>query len=131
MQLYLILISIILFLITVIVLALKGYLQKILSWINIQVNWVKGFFEEKQVDLTMKPSQKRLVSFMVVVTFLYTYVYTLLRKTDVIASKLSEIQFPDIPPTWAMLIGYIIGVDIYSNYQNNKSLNTYQNNNKG
>jgi hypothetical protein len=98
----------------------KGFLA-VLNWIKIQIDWVKGFFEEQLPDGKMKPSQKRLVSFFVVLTFLYSYVYVLVKKTDALG-KISEITFPDMPMNWAFLIGFIIGANIYSNIQSSKAI---------
>ena len=92
----------------------------ILSWINQQIEWVKSFFEEI-TPKGKKASQKNLIGFITTVTFLYSYITVLLKKTDSI-TKISEIQMPDIPPMWATLIGFVLGANIFSTINNNKIL---------
>jgi hypothetical protein len=97
----------------------KGFLA-VMIWINTQISWLKGFFEEQLPDGNMKPSQKRLISFFVVLTFLYSYIFVLVKKTEA-SGKISEITFPDMPMNWAFLIGFVIGANIYSNIQSSKA----------
>ena len=95
-------------------------MKTFISWIKAQIDWCKGFFEEQLPNGTMKPSQKRLVIFFVVLTFLYSYVFVLVKKTDALG-KISEITFPDMPMNWAFLIAFVIGANIFSNMQSAKA----------
>lgn len=100
--------------------SIKNGFMGIINWVITQIDWLKGFMEEQLPTGMMKPSNKRLISTLVVVAFLYSYVFVLIKRND-LTSKISEIVFPDIPSNWAFLIGYIIGANIYSNIQSAKA----------
>lgn len=90
------------------------------GWIKDQIDWVKSFFMETQIDGSSKGSMKRLVSFMVAFTFLNSYGYVMEKKLDAI-KNIGDFVFPDIPPMWATMLGFIIGLGIMSNFINNKN----------
>jgi hypothetical protein len=76
------------------------------QWLNIQWEWMKGFLSEENG----KASQKRLVSFLIAVVFVFNY--------NRIAWQAKELL--DVPPTWAMLLAGIIGLAIAANAVANK-----------
>ena len=70
-----------------------------IKWINDQIQWLKQFFS----DPDGQASSKRLMSFLVILSFLYSYL-----KASFFTNTIQ-----DIPPTWAMLIAGIIGLGIW------------------
>jgi len=80
------------------------------KWINMQIEWLKGFFQESDG----KPSNKRLVGTIVVCSFLAAY-----SKTAIITAE-KVTAMPDIPPTWAVLIAAILSLNIVANYLSGK-----------
>ncbi|MCA0388481.1 MAG: hypothetical protein LCH52_08300 [Bacteroidetes bacterium] len=79
------------------------------TWLIDQVEFVKTFFVGYN-----KPSMKRLLSFIVVLVFVYHY--------SVVAAKSLEIV--DIPLNWATLIAGIIGLGILDKVAGNKKSDT-------
>lgn len=98
---------------------MKKVFIKILFWLGNQHEWLKGFFEEETPTGSRKASQKRLISFLTSATFLYSYLAVLLKKTYEI-SNIKDIQLPDIPTQWSILIGFILGINVVSNVLSNK-----------
>lgn len=98
MQLYFILSAIILFLITIILLIATGKFAGLLAWINIQIEWLKSFWNEPDG----KASNKRLLSTAVVTAFVIPYL-----KVSIYSKDLK-----DIPMGWAIMISSIIGLNI-------------------
>lgn len=77
-----------------------------MEWIKKQIEWLKGFWSEENGNA----SSKRLISFLVVLSFLYSYL-----KASFYTNKVE-----DVPMTWAMLIAGIIGLTIWSNIVDGK-----------
>jgi len=90
-------------------------MKSIGTWLNNQLEWLKSFFMEVQVDGEKKASMKRLVSFMVAITFLRAYGSVIAKKMDLI-DNISTLEFPDVPEVWAILLAGIIGLSIASDY---------------
>ena len=78
----------------------KGEVMKIqpVNYIKTQIEWVKSFLSEPDG----KGSNKRLISFAVVGSYLFAYI-----KTTLFTNKIE-----DIPPVWALTIGSILGLGI-------------------
>lgn len=72
-----------------------------LKWIATQIEWLKGFLSES--DGT--GSSKRLMGFLVVLAFLFSYIKTTLFNN----------RMEDIPVNWAFMIAAIIGLGVWSN----------------
>lgn len=72
-----------------------------LKWINEQIQWFKEFLSDEQGHA----SSKRLMGFLVVLAFLFSYI-----KTTLISQKLE-----DIPINWSFMIAAIIGLGVWSN----------------
>lgn len=78
-----------------------------MEWIKAQIEFIKGFFAEKDG----KASNKRLIGFLVVLSFLFSYVKT----------SLYNMKIEDIPTNWAFLIAAILGIMVAANkIMNNK-----------
>lgn len=75
--------------------------MKFLAWLQAQIAWFGGFLS----DSTGKASSKRLISVIVVITFVAAYMKVIMYGHELV----------DIPPTWAMLIAALLGLGIYSN----------------
>ncbi len=82
--------------------------MSIANYFSTQVEWLKGFLS----DPNGKASSKRGISVASVVVFLVAYLKIALATTTLI----------DIPPTWAVMILGILGLGIYSNRTDYKSL---------
>ena len=74
--------------------------MKVLSWIDQQIQWVKGFLSEGD-----KASSKRLIALVVTLAFIISYT----------RSSLNSPTIQDIPINWVMLIAAILGLGIWSN----------------
>ena len=77
-----------------------------MNWFKTQIEWLKGFFSERDG----KASHKRLISLSVAFTFLFSYI-----KTTLVNSKIE-----DIPINWGFLIAAILGLGIYANKVNSQ-----------
>jgi len=71
------------------------------KWIAAQIEWLKSFLSED----SGLGSSKRLMGFLVVLAFLFSYV-----KTTLFNNKVE-----DIPINWAFTIAAIIGLGVWSN----------------
>ena len=71
------------------------------KWIGTQIEWLKSFLSEE----TGLGSSKRLMGFLVILAFLFSYV-----KTTLYNNKIE-----DIPVNWAFAIAAIIGIGVWSN----------------
>jgi hypothetical protein len=71
------------------------------KWINEQITWLKGFLSEDNGA----GSSKRLMGFLVVLAFLFSYIKTTLFNN----------RMEDIPINWAFMIAAIIGLGVWSN----------------
>jgi hypothetical protein len=71
------------------------------KWIVAQIEWLKSFLSEDNG----LGSSKRLMGFLVVLAFLFSYV-----KTTLFNNKVE-----DIPINWAFTIAAIIGLGVWSN----------------
>ncbi len=75
----------------------------LLKWIKEQIEFIKSFFSEPPDNSgAMKGSSKRLLSFLVVLTFIIPY-----WKVSLASNKLE-----DVPEIWALLIASILGLNI-------------------
>lgn len=92
------------------------------TWLNNQLEWAKSFFMEVQIDGDRKASMKRLVSFMIAITFLRAYGSVIAKKMDLI-KDISSLEFPDVPEVWAVLLAGIIGLSIVADYFGKKKWN--------
>lgn len=72
-----------------------------MKWIAQQIEWFKSFLSEENGT----GSSKRLMGFLVVLAFLFSYI-----KTTLISHKLE-----DIPLNWAFMVAAIIGLGVWSN----------------
>lgn len=72
------------------------------KWIDIQIEWLKGFFQEPDG----KGSMKRLIMFLIVVTFLRTY----------FRISLATGEISDVSENWMILLLASIGLGIAANY---------------
>lgn len=72
-----------------------------MKWIAQQIEWFKSFLSEENGA----GSSKRLMGFLVVLAFLFSYI-----KTTLISQKLE-----DIPLNWAFMVAAIIGLGVWSN----------------
>lgn len=72
-----------------------------MKWIAQQIEWFKGFLSEDNGT----GSSKRLMGFLVVLAFLFSYI-----KTTLLSQKLE-----DIPLNWAFMVAAIIGLGVWSN----------------
>ena len=77
-----------------------------MNWINTQIEWLKAFFSEPDG----KASMKRLVSLLVVMAYLQSYLRV----------SLSTNMVLDIPANWMFLIAGIIGLGILDRYVQKK-----------
>lgn len=75
--------------------------MSILLWLNEQLTWFKGFFS----GAPGSPSMKRLVTFLVTIVFVVTYM-----KVAII-----NMEFTDIPPYWGVVVLGLLGLNIISN----------------
>jgi len=71
------------------------------KWVAAQIEWLKSFLSEDNG----LGSSKRLMGFLVVLAFLFSYV-----KTTLFNNKVE-----DIPINWAFTIAAIIGLGVWSN----------------
>lgn len=90
----------------------KGQIMKIqpIVYIKEQITWLKSFLSEPDG----KASNKRLISFAVVGSYLFAYV-----KTSLYNNKIE-----DIPINWAFLITALLGIGVYDKWVTNKNGNT-------
>jgi len=72
-----------------------------MDWIAKQIEWLKSFLSEDNGTA----SSKRLMGFLVVLAFLFSYI-----KTTLISHQLE-----DIPINWSFMIAAIIGLGVWSN----------------
>ncbi len=80
------------------------------EWLKKQWDWIKSFISEPpDANGYVKGSQKRFLSFWVVIAFVAVW----FKKT---MSMKPEEPIPDIPPTWALLILAVLGLGIYANH---------------
>ena len=71
------------------------------KWINEQIQWFKDFLSDEQGHA----SSKRLMGFLVVLAFLFSYLKTTLYNN----------RMEDIPINWSFMIAAIIGLGVRSN----------------
>lgn len=83
--------------------------MKFINWIGVQIDWLKGFFQEPDG----KPSNKRLMGSLVITVFLVSFA-----KHTVITGK-----FEDIPMGWVLLIAAILGLNTVHAYFTGKLKN--------
>ncbi len=76
------------------------------TWINKQIEWFKDFLS----DTDGHASSKRLMGFLVVLAFLFSYIKTTLYNN----------RMEDIPINWAFMIAAIIGLGVWSNIVDTK-----------
>ena len=88
---------------------MTNFFMIIINWISKQIEWCKSFLSEP-IERGGKASIKRLISFIVVMSFLQAYIKTTL-DTKVIT---------DIPSNWMFLIAGIIGLHILDKYVESK-----------
>lgn len=72
-----------------------------LKWINDQIQWVKQFLS----DPDGQASSKRLMSFLVILAFLQSYI-----RVSLVTNTLQ-----DIPMNWAFVIPAILGIGVVAN----------------
>ena len=72
-----------------------------LAWIDKQIQWVKGFLS----DADGTASSKRLMSFLVILAFLQSYI-----RISFVTNTLQ-----DIPMNWAFVIPAILGIGVIAN----------------
>ena len=72
-----------------------------MNWIAKQIEWFKSFLSEENGT----GSSKRLMGFLVVLAFLFSYL-----KTSLITQKVE-----DIPLNWAFMVAAILGLGVWSN----------------
>jgi len=72
-----------------------------LAWIDKQIQWIKGFLS----DADGTASSKRLMSFLVILAFLQSYI-----RISFVTNTLQ-----DIPTNWAVLIPLLIGLGVWAN----------------
>lgn len=75
-----------------------------MKWILDQIEWLKNFLNDEQGN----SSSKRLMGFLVVLAFLFSYI-----KTTLFTNRME-----DIPINWAFMIAAIIGLGVWSNLVN-------------
>lgn len=71
------------------------------KWINEQIQWLKMFLSDKDG----LASSKRLMSFLVILAFLQSYIR--------VSFTTNTLQ--DIPTNWALLIPMLIGLGVWAN----------------
>ena len=71
------------------------------TWINKQIEWLKQFFS----DPDGQASSKRLMSFLVILAFLQSYIR--------VSFTTNVLQ--DIPMNWAFVIPAILGIGVIAN----------------
>ena len=79
--------------------------MEFIKWLAEQWNWLKSFFSEPDG----KASIKRLISFWVTVSFIFSYVKISLANSDI----------TDIPMNWSIIIAGIIGLGIVDKFVTN------------
>ena len=72
-----------------------------MKWLNEQIQWLKQFFS----DPDGQASSKRLMSFLVILAFLQSYI-----RVSLVTNTLQ-----DIPMNWAILIPMLIGLGVWAN----------------
>lgn len=86
-----------------------------MEWLKLQWEWIKSFASEPpDANGFVKGSQKRFLSFWVVIAFIVAWFKKMLEM------KPAD-PIPDIPPTWAVLILAILGLGIYANQISSKN----------
>ena len=84
-------------------------MSKSTEWLKAQWEWIKSFASEPpDVSGYIKGSQKRFLSFWVVLAFVIAWFKKMMNMNP-------ADPIPDIPPTWAVLILAILGLGIYAN----------------
>lgn len=78
-----------------------------MSWIKIQIEWIKSFWTAPDG----KGSSKRLHATLIILTFMITYLRISILKSEI----------TDIPPTWAVVVAAVLGLQIWGNKQENKT----------
>lgn len=71
------------------------------TWIGKQIDWLKDFLS----DSNGNASSKRLMSFLVILAFLQSYM-----RVSFVTNTLQ-----DIPMNWAILIPMLIGLGVWAN----------------
>lgn len=71
------------------------------TWIGKQIDWLKDFLS----DSNGNASSKRLMSFLVILAFLQSYI-----RVSFVTNTLQ-----DIPMNWAILIPMLIGLGVWAN----------------
>ncbi len=71
------------------------------KWIGEQITWLKMFLSDKDGFA----SSKRLMSFLVILAFLQSYI-----RVSFVTNTLQ-----DIPTNWALLIPMLIGLGVWAN----------------
>lgn len=79
-----------------------------LLWLDKQFDWLKSFLSEKDG----KGSNKRLISVVVITVFAISYLKIAIPSEELI----------DIPMNWAIVIGYLIGLNIWANKVENNGV---------
>lgn len=72
-----------------------------MKWIAQQIEWFKSFLSEENG----LGSSKRVMGFLVVLAFLFSYIKT----------TLTNQKLEDIPLNWAFMVAAIIGLGVWSN----------------
>ncbi|GAB4287306.1 MAG: hypothetical protein Kow0098_03660 [Ignavibacteriaceae bacterium] len=80
-----------------------------MKWIAEQIEWVKSFFQEE----SGKASMKRLIQFIIAVTFLRAYYKVTMINEDIV----------DVPEYWMILLCASVGLGIIGNYYSKKDPN--------
>ena len=75
-----------------------------MSWIGKQIEWLKSFFQEPNIE--GKASMKRLLMFVVTISYLHSYVKV----------TLAEQKLVDITDNWMFFLAGIIGLGILDKY---------------
>lgn len=77
-------------------------MKNLLSWLEVQLEWLKSFYSESDG----KGSNRRLLGSLTLGAFLFSYIRT----------SLANQRLEDIPSTWAFLIIGILGLNIADSY---------------